>query len=404
MTELAHSPTPGPPASHAGHARSDVLFTFSYETWTDARQRGMMRPPDRILATLLASPEVRRLLVANPWRSAPTALARRLLQRDAHFPSDDARRLTSPLRVRRNDPIDSRAIARSYGGYSSALRRAAIGWLADPAVLTTNPLAAGFGEFGWAGPVTYFGRDDWSSSPAREEYWPAYRAAYRRIAESGMGVTAVSQQIIDRIEPSGPHAVVPNGVEPAEWLGERPPPPAWFAAIPGPRAVYVGTLDTRLDVDGIAALAAARPDLGIVLLGPVPSASYVDELTRWPNVHIHPGVGRAELAATLRSAELALVAHRRTPLTEAMSPLKVYEYLAAGSPVISIDLPPVRALGDRVILVDAVADFADVVDRALALGPADELDRQRFIAANSWSARHASVMAIAFRGANVSSG
>jgi glycosyltransferase involved in cell wall biosynthesis len=106
----------------------------------------------------------------------------------------------------------------------------------------------------------------------------------------------------------------------------------------------------------------------------------------------------------LRSAELALVAHRRTPLTEAMSPLKVYEYLAAGSPVISIDLPPVRALGDRVILVDAVADFADVVDRALALGPADELDRQRFIAANSWSARHASVMAIAFRGANVSSG
>ena len=85
-------------------------------------------------------------------------------------------------------------------------------------------------------------------------------------------------------------------------------------------------------------------------------------------MHIHPGVGRAELAATLRNAELALVAHRRTPLTEAMSPLKVYEYLAAGSPVISIDLPPVRGLGDRVILVDAVVDFADVVDRALALG------------------------------------
>ena len=57
-----------------------------------------------------------------------------------------------------------------------------------------------------AGPVrvTYFGRDDWSSSPAREEYWPAYREAYRRIAESGIGVTAVSQQIIDRIEPAGP--------------------------------------------------------------------------------------------------------------------------------------------------------------------------------------------------------
>ena len=250
--------------------------------------------------------------------------------------------------------------------------------------------------------MTYFGRDDWSSSPAREEYWPAYREAYRRIAHSGMGVAAVSQQIIDRIEPRGPHAVVPNGVEPAEWLGGRPAPPDWFAAIPGPRAVYVGTLDSRLDVDGIAALAAARPDLRIVLLGPVPSASYVDGLTRMSNVHIHPGVGRAELVATLRNAELTLVAHRRTPLTEAMSPLKVYEYLAAGSPVISIDLPPVRGLGERVILVDSVADFADVVDRALELGPADERDRERFIAENSWSARHTTVMAIALRGANVS--
>ncbi len=85
-----------------------------------------------------------------------------------------------------------------------------------------------------------------------------------------------------------------------------------------------------------------------------------------------------------------------------MSPLKVYEYLAAGSPVISVDLPPVRGLGERVVLVDSVADFADVVDRALELGAADELDRRRFIAENSWSARHTTVMEIALRGANVS--
>ena len=151
MTEPARTTTADPRASQAQHGASDVLFTFSYETWTDAQRRGMMRPPDRILATLLASPEVRRLLVANPWRSAPTALARRVLARDAPFPSDDTRRLSSPLRVRRSDPMGLRAISRSYAGYSSALRRAGSGWLTDPAVLTTNPLVAGFGDFDWAG-------------------------------------------------------------------------------------------------------------------------------------------------------------------------------------------------------------------------------------------------------------
>jgi len=188
---------------------------------------------------------------------------------------------------------------------------------------------------------------------------------------------------------------VPNGVEPSEWLGPLPAAPDWFAALPDPRAVYVGTLDSRLDVPGIADLARRRPDLQVVLLGPMPDPAYVAELASLPNVHVHPSVGRAELVATLRNADLCLLAHRRTPLTEAMSPLKVYEYLAAGAPVIATDLPPVRGIDDRVLLVSTVDDFADVVPDALALGRAAETERTAFIAGNSWAARHERVFALA---------
>ena len=78
-----------------------------------------------------------------------------------------------------------------------------------------------------------------------------------------------------------------------------------------------------------------------------------------------------------------------------MSPLKIYEYLAAGSPVVSVDLPPVRDIDDRVLLVDSVADFADVVQAALALGQAEERRRVEFISDNSWAARHEQVLALA---------
>ncbi|MBT2498940.1 glycosyltransferase [Agromyces sp. ISL-38] len=393
----------GPRASSVGPGSSstntaDFVFTFSYETYSDAVRRGMMRPPDRILASLMRSPEVRRLLVANPFRWFPRVAATPLLDRDVRFPPGERMSLHHPARLRRDDPTDLPAVAAEYTVYDRSLARASrrMG-LERPRVLTTNPLVAGFAPLDWAAEVTFFARDDWSSSPAREAYWPAYREAYRRIAGSGRAVAAVSAEIIERIAPTGPAAVVPNGVEPSEWLGSPPIPPSWFDRIPGPRAVYVGTLDSRLDVPGIVDLASRQRELQVVLLGPLPDPGYVDELRPLPNVHLHPSVARAELVATLRNAELCLLAHRRTPLTEAMSPLKIYEYLAAGVPVISVDLPPVRGIDDRVLLVDSVHDFADVVPAALELGRAHENRRTSFVHANSWAARHERIFELARR-------
>jgi len=386
---------PGPTGA-ASRPAADFVFTFSYETYADAVRRGMMRPPDRILASLMRSPEVRRLLVANPFRWAPRVAASPLLDRDARFPASERMSLHRPVRIRRDDPTDVARLHAEYGIYDRSLLRAARRLtLERPFVLTTNPLVAGFAPFAWASGVTFFARDDWSSSPARAAYWPAYLEAYRRIARSGRAVAAVSAEIIERIAPEGPAAVVPNGVEPTEWTGARPTPPAWFARIPGPRAVYVGTLDSRLDVPGIADLATRRPELHVVLVGPLPHPGYVDALRGLSNVHLHASVARAELVAVLRNSELCLLAHRRTRLTEAMSPLKIYEYLAAGVPVISVDLPPVRGIDDRVLLVDSVAEFADAVPAALAMRPASDERRNAFIMANSWAARHEQVFALA---------
>lgn len=379
----------------------DAVFTFSYETWSDARWRGLMRPPERILATLMASPEVRRLLVANPYRWWRSAFIRKATGFTRSFPTTSRQHLWSPVRSERDDPVDPEGLARVYAEYDRGLaEQAARHGLERPAVITTSPVVAGYAPLDWAGSVTYFGRDDWLSSPARRALWPAYERAYRRIAESGMGVTAVSQEIIDRIAPTGPWAVVPNGVDPAEWLGAPVAAPSWFARLPGPRAVYVGTIDSRVDVEGVLHLAALRPELSIVLLGPHPVREFAEKLDAAPNITIHGPVGRKAVVSVLRNAHLGLLAHRRTELTQAMSPLKVYEYLAAGLPVLATDLPPVRNLDPRVILVDEVADFADAVDAGLALGRAPEVERTAFVTANSWASRHQAILDIAFRGSS----
>lgn len=376
---------------------SDFIFTFTFETYDDAVARGMNRPPDRLLATLLDHPRVDGLLVANPHRSAIRRAAKRLLGRgDAPFPARERVDLHTPLRLRGRDPVDVGGLRAAGQDYDASLRRAAarLG-LRTPHVITASPFVAGFAPLGWAASVTYYARDDWTELPARQPWWPGIQEAYREIAMRGASVAAVSQQIIDRIAPIGPARVVPNGVEPSEWAGDTPAEPDWLAMIPRPRALYVGTLDSRLDTVGLRALADARPELQIVLLGVVGEEGPVASIASVPNIHVLPPVGRAPLVAAIRNSDVCLVAHSRTRLTEAMSPLKIYEYLAGGTPVLSIDLEPVRGISDRVLLTPDVASFAERLDEALALGSAPGDDRLRFVSENSWRSRHEQILDLA---------
>lgn len=401
----AHDPSPADartgssarPGTAVGRRRAeDAVFTFSSaDTWNDACSRGMFMPADRLAAALLDDPGVRRVLVANPFRSWPIRAVRHSLgQRQAPLPphGPGEGRLLQPLRVRRAHPTTPGAIARLYSSYDERLRGAAAQMGMDtPAVITCNPFVAAWCSLEWSGPVTFYAFDDWASYPAHREWWPAYEAAYGRISRLGRRVCAVSRAIVDRIAPTGPAVVVPNGLAPDEWA---PPWEAtgWFRSLPRPRVLYVGSLDDRLDVPALAETAHRFPGGSVVLVGPLLSDAAVAPLRKAPNVTIAPPVGRRGVAGLVHDADVCVLPHRRTSLTNAMSPLKLYEYLAGGRPVAATDLPPVRAVAGRIVLVGKSESFSEGVARALALGPCSEEERTDFVTANSWARRHRAIL------------
>ena len=111
-------------------------------------------------------------------------------------------------------------------------------------------------------------------------------------------MVAVSERALERVDPAGPSAVIPNGVEPHEWL-ELAPPPDWFAAKAHPRMLYVGSLEQQLDVGQIADVARAFPDASVTLsVGRLPGAGALRAAaTRY---------GRAELLITCGPESLFL--------------------------------------------------------------------------------------------------
>jgi teichuronic acid biosynthesis glycosyltransferase TuaH len=371
---------------------TDVVFALFQTSWSGAVARGLCMPEDRLAAALPAHPRVRRALVVNPPRNAA---AHWLRPARTPFPGPA---LHEPLRLRRADPADPSAARRDAAAYERSLRRAArrLG-LERPAIITTHPVLAGFGDFGWAGPVTYYAWDDWTASEPHRRWWPVYEEAFAHLRARGRAVCAVSDTVCERIAPTGPVAILPNGIDPEEWL-EPTCAPAWFYDRPGPRMLYVGSLDHRVDVDQLRRLAAAYPSGSITLVGDLLEPAHYEPLAAAANVEVRPRVARRELTGLVAAADVCLIPHVQTPMTEAMSPLKLYEYLAGGRPVAAVALPGITGVSPRVALVAPGEDLAPAVEKALAGGPAGERERLAFIAENAWPRRFDAILELALDG------
>lgn len=389
---------PGGPESGGVPCATDVIYAFSYVSWEGAQARGMCHAEDRLVQTLLEHDAVGRLLVCDPFRSLPIKAARRLASRTGAPPLPGGAKAAhvAPVRLRHADPTGLAAVERSCAAYERWLRKAAERHgLERPAIVTAHPLLAGFGRFEWASAVTFYAIDDWTAYTPHRRWWPAHREALGRVRSSGRRVCAVSDAVMARVAPTGPRAVVPNGIDPAEWVSPGAAP-GWFGALGSPRLLYVGSLDDRLDVTALGAVADANPHGSLTLVGPLLAPRHLEALRRRPNVVVRPPVGRAEVVALVAAADACLIAHVRTPLTEGMSPLKLYEYLAGGRPVAATALPGVIHVGHpRVALAGEGDELVTAVQRALAIGPADEAERLSFVAANTWRSRHDQMLALA---------
>jgi teichuronic acid biosynthesis glycosyltransferase TuaH len=340
-------------------AERDVVFTFSYVTW-------------------------------------PVKLLRDLTTRTAApFPADEHARQLQPVRLRRHDPTSLGGAERAVASYARVMRRAVqrMG-LQDPVVITAHPLLAGFLDCEWAQAVTFYATDDWSAYPRHRHWWPAYRESFARVADRGHRVAAVSVPVLERLAPTGPSAVIPNGLEPSEWIGD-PAPPAWLGGLRRPLLLYAGSLDSRLDVVGLVAIARALPEATVLLVGPLCDSQHLLPLRAVANIEIRPALTRAAVTGLIRVADVGLIPHVRSPLTEAMSPLKLYEYLAGGLPVVAADLRPMRDVDPRVTLVDDGERYPAAVQAALQAGRAGEDERLTFVQTNSWAARHERLLDLA---------
>ncbi len=370
-------------------ATGDLIFV-SLENWDDIWRR------NQFLCSRLAGrhPDARILFVGLPrnllreWRQGRRRARRR--PAETTVPGSPNITLTHaweilPNRFRLGRWFNQFLARRHLQALASKLAlRAPVLWL------NAHDAAHLAGHLGESA-VIYDVTDDWSQvsqPPARK--WRTVRED-ERLCRRADAVIVCSDALWQSKTALSRHVhLVPNGVDALHYAGDSPqakPPGAglWRGKILG----YTGTLHgDRLDVELVRRLASILGNTGsLVLIGPDHLSAAERERLRLPNIFLTGAVPYTRLPEYMRLFEACIVPHRVTPFTESLNPIKLWEYLALGKPIIATRVAGFRDYPNLVYLAGSAAEFAGWAGLAATEDPRLVQQRRGEAQRHSWERR-----------------
>lgn len=166
--------------------------------------------------------------------------------------------------------------------------------------------------------------------------------------------------------------------------------------IPGPRLGFLGAVHYWIDIDLLTHVARSQPDWHIVLVGP--TAVDTASLRMLPNVHL---LGRQPFEALPRFVagfDICLNPYVLDDVAKGCSPLKLYEYLATGKPVVSVPMPEALRFAPPVYIGRGYDGFVRACAQALGETATRRKEREtaqlELAQAHSWDERFTSTLAV----------
>lgn len=174
-------------------------------------------------------------------------------------------------------------------------------------------------------------------------------------------------------------------------------PPGSVFRDPGGRSVigYIGAIASWMDVELLEQIAAAFPHCLLLLVGADETGAR-KRLAGRDNVQLCGEVAYEALPHYLYGMDVCLLPFKVVPLTLATNPVKIYEYLAAGKPVVAVDLPEMAQFGRIVRTARGRGEFIASISEVLACpGSSEEVAARRaFAAENTWQCRVRDLIAV----------
>jgi glycosyltransferase involved in cell wall biosynthesis len=283
--------------------------------------------------------------------------------------------------------VNSAVTARSLHRLARGMPQPVVLWIYDPG-------AAGMvGRCGEAFAL-YDCVDDYAEQTISGRKRAMIASCDRLAAHSSRLVFTTSTEMYERQRRLNPRThLVPNAGDYEHFAaaGDRAFAASEVRDLPRPVLGFAGNfLASKVDFGLLESAARALPEATVLLIGPAvhDTASALDRLDRLPNVRWLGPRPYSELPRYVAAFDVGLIPYVSNAYTRSCFPLKLYEYLAAGKPVVATGLPELAQMEPDVVLVEEAMDFVAEVRKALDRdAEADRSRRRQLASRNSWEAK-----------------
>ncbi|MCX6784515.1 MAG: glycosyltransferase [Candidatus Komeilibacteria bacterium] len=243
--------------------------------------------------------------------------------------------------------------------------------------------------------------DNWAEHPSYQKIKKQLLANYTNLIKQADLVFTVAEHFKNWLGDEPNIYWIPNGVrtekftEPTKLINKD------LATIPEPRVIYVGTIQKRIDFELLEYLLAQHPQKSFIFIGPAwpnywywrffpnnPHRTIVDLQKKYHNLHWLGRKPYPEVPAYLHQSKVAIVPHISNEFIQYTDSMKIYEYLAAGLPVVTTPSPNLEQFSNFIHLAKTAPEFSRALDQALAENnPVNNLHRQTLTENHHWSKR-----------------
>lgn len=240
--------------------------------------------------------------------------------------------------------------------------------------------------------VIYDCIDELAVHVRRPELATLYRAWEDRLVQRADGAVVTAQRLGDELRarrPDLPIGLIRNGVDVERFqsLAASTPRPTDVPATERPIVGFIGAMYEWIDWALIRETVGRLPEFDFVFVGPHDGRSDVTAIASLPNVRLLGPRPYARVPAYVDTFAVCWVPFKQNDVGTAANPVKIYEYLALGKPVVSTPVADMAAYGNALDAARTPVEMAERLRAAVVTPPAARAARIDFARQNTWDAR-----------------